>query len=97
MLSFNTIQEIIKQNKNELYQEFKVQNLGVFGSYARGEQNEKSDIDILVEFEETPDLFSFLRLEQYLENCLNIKVDLVRSNALRKELKGQILEEVIYV
>lgn len=97
MLSFNTIQEIIKQNKNELYQEFKVQNLGVFGSYARGEQNEKSDIDILVEFEETPDLFSFLRLEQYLENCLNIKVDLVRPNALRKELKGQILEEVIYV
>jgi len=97
MLSFDTIQAIIKQNKNELYQEFKVQNLGVFGSYARGEQHETSDIDILVEFEETPDLFSFLRLEQYLENCLNIKVDLVRPSALRKELKGKILEEVVYV
>lgn len=57
----------------------------------------RSDIDILVEFEEVPDLFRFLELERYLEGLLGLKVDLVRKKALREELKDTILSEVVNI
>ena len=74
-----------------------VSNLGLFGSYVRGDQSENSDIDALVEFSKPIGLFHFLRLQEYLEEILEEKVDLVSKNALKKRIAEHILKEVIYI
>ena len=97
MRSFEEINVILKEHKEELYKKYKVKEIGVFGSIVRGEQKKRSDIDILVEFEEVPDLLKFINMERYLTRLLKKKVDLVRKEALRPELKDIILSEVVYV
>jgi predicted nucleotidyltransferase len=97
MRSQKKIEEIIKQHKKDLAEKYKVKEIGIFGSYIRGEQGKRSDVDILVEFEEVPDLFKFIELERHLEGILGLKVDLVRKEALRKELKERILSEVVSI
>lgn len=89
--------QILDLHKKELKQKYKVEELGIFGSFVRGDEKITSDVDILVEFEEVPDLFTFLELEGYLEELLHTKVDLVRKKALRRELKDIILNEVTYL
>ena len=88
---------IIKEHKKFLEERYKVKEIGVFGSFVRGEQKRGSDIDILVDFYEVPDLFEFLNFERYLEGILRKKVDLIRKPVVRKELKRKILSEVIYL
>lgn len=88
---------IIRNYKKELAEKYKVKEIGIFGSYARGEQRKRSDVDIIVDFEEVPDLFTFIRMERYLEKLLKKKVDLVTKPAIRPELKDSILQEVIYL
>ncbi len=91
------IEEVLRQHKKELAERYRVKEIGLFGSYVRGEQKRGSDVDILVEFEEVPDLLKFIELERYLEKLLKRKVDLVEKTALRPQLKDIILNEVIYV
>lgn len=91
------IEEILRQHKKELAERYKVKEIGLFGSYVRGEQKRGSDVDILVEFEEVPDLLKFIELERYLEKLLKRKVDLVEKTALRPQLKDIILNEIVYV
>ena len=81
-----------------LREHYQVKTIGFFGSYARGEQNPKSDIDILVEFVEgnSVDLFDFVELEDFLSEVLGVKVDLVTKKALKPLIKDQILKETIY-
>ena len=69
----------------------------MFGSFVSGEQKSGSDVDILVDFYEVPDLFEFINLERYLQRILKKKVDLVRKPVVRKELKEKILNEVVYI
>ena len=76
---------------------FKVKELGMFGSFARGEQSEQSDIDVLVEFEEGADLFDLMGLTLYLEGELQRKVDVVSKRALREKLREAVLREVVAV
>ncbi len=83
--------------KADLHKKFKVTKLGVFGSYARGDEKPDSDIDILIEFEDTPGMRKFFGAEEYLEKVLNRKIDLVREGAIRPELKKRIMSEVIYI
>jgi len=71
--------------------------LGVFGSYVRGEQRRGSDLDILVSFNDPPSLLGFIRLERYLSELLNVKVDLVLEDALKPRIGKRILAEVIRV
>lgn len=97
MKAYKKIKEALKRHKKELGEKYKVKEIGIFGSFVRGEQKKKSDVDILVEFEEAPDLFRFLELERYLEEFLGLKVDLVRKKALREELKSIILNEVVNI
>jgi len=96
-MKLEKIKEILKKHKKELQENFKIKNIGIFGSYVRGEQREASDVDILVEFYETPDLLKFIELERYLEEILGVKVDLVRKQAIREELRERILKEVVSV
>lgn len=97
MKSLRTIKEILKKNKGLLKKEYKVKVLGIFGSYSQGTPAKNSDIDILVEFFETPDFFRFIQLEQFLKDLLGIKVDLVTRDALKPLIKKEILKETIYV
>lgn len=93
-------QEIIsklKQEKKNLHDKYKVTRLGVFGSFARGEETPDSDIDILVEYSDVPGMIEFLSTEEYLETILNRKIDLVRETAIRPELKDVIMSEVIMI
>ncbi len=76
---------------------YKVQELGVFGSYVRQEQREDSDLDILVTFSETPSLLKFIELEYYLSDAFGVKVDLVMKDALKPTIGKQILKEVMRV
>ncbi len=92
-------EEILKILRSEapyLKQEFGLARAGLFGSWARQEQTEKSDIDILVEFERPVGFFKFLELEDYLSNILGVKVDLVTPDALKPLIENKIIQETIY-
>ncbi len=87
----------LRRHKKLLQQQYKIKELGVFGSYVRGQQRKTSDVDIVVDFLETPDLLAFVSLADELERVLKRKVDLVRKPVLRKELREGILNETVYV
>ncbi len=96
MLTKNKILEKLKELKPLLVKEYSVKQIGLFGSYSDNEQNEESDIDILVEFEK-PIGWKFFSLEKYLEDIFNRKVDLVTKNALKKQLKDKILNQTLFL
>ncbi|MCC7573773.1 MAG: nucleotidyltransferase family protein [Candidatus Methanofastidiosum sp.] len=89
--------KILNSLKTEIKNNYKAEIIGIFGSYARGEQNKYSDVDILVRFYEGATLFDLVGLSDLLEDKLKIKVDVVSERALRPELKDQILKEVVIV
>jgi uncharacterized protein len=79
----------------ELREHYGVRTLGVFGSYVRGEQRPRSDLDLLVEFDQAPTLPDFIDLEHYLGNLLGVRVDLVTRRVLKGEIGRRILREVL--
>lgn len=87
--------DIINEIKPELRSRFKVKNIGIFGSYARGEEKENSDVDILVELEEPLGL-DLVELIYLLEERIGEKVDMVTSKSLRSEFEEDILKEVVF-
>jgi len=97
MKTLNEIQQILSSHKEDLTKKYKVKEIGIFGSFVRGEQKKRSDVDVLVEFNELPDVFLLIDLEDYLKKILRKKVDLVRKGAIRPELKGIISREVVYI
>ncbi|MBI3788890.1 MAG: nucleotidyltransferase family protein [Ignavibacteriales bacterium] len=92
-----TIIQTINSQLPFLRERYGVKSLGLFGSIARGEATEKSDIDILVEFESPVGFLDFIRLEIFLTQILQRKVDLISKKAIKPVLKESILKEVIYV
>jgi len=95
--NFEYIISILKKNENILKEKYKVKNLGIFGSFVRGEQNKNSDLDILVEFYETIDLFIFIELKQFLSDILQTEIDLVMKETLKKRFKKTIEKETLYI
>lgn len=91
------ILKLLADLKSEIKHKYKAKIKGIFGSYARGEQKRTSDIDILVDFDEDADLFDFTGLALFLEEKLNLKVDIVPEKSLRKEIKSSVLKEVVRV
>lgn len=71
--------------------------MGIFGSYVRGEQNEASDVDVLINFEKAPSLLKFIELENYLSDTTGVKVDLVMKRVLKPRIAKNVLAEVIYL
>jgi len=97
-----TLEEIkvqLEHLKPVLREKFEVETIGIFGSYTRGEQSKKSDVDILVEFSEDAEIgfFKFLDLEEFLSRKLGVKVDLVTKDALKPYIGKRILQEVVMV
>ncbi len=70
---------------------------GIFGSYARGEYNKKSDVDILIKFKGKKSLLELVKLKYELENCLKRKVDLVTYRAVHPLLKKEIFNEEVRI
>ncbi len=97
MKTFEKLKDTLAEHKQELKDRFKVEEIGLFGSYVSKEQKKKSDLDVLVSFSETIGLFMFGRLENYLSDILGVKVDLVMKEFLKPRLKDSILNEAIYV
>jgi len=95
MKDLEKIKETIRQHRQELEQKYKVKTIAIFGSYVRGEQKRKSDVDILVEFEKSVSLLHIVSLENYLSDILGIKVDVVPKKNIREELRDAILSEAI--
>lgn len=75
--------------------QYKIESLGLFGSYVRDEQHEGSDLDLLISFSEPPSLLKFIELENYLSSILHTKVDLVMKEALKPNIAKRILKEVV--
>lgn len=91
------IKVMLQQRKPELQEKYHIAELGVFGSYVRGEQTADSDLDILIERPEGLSLFQLLELGDRLSDELGIKVDLVTKQGLKPKVKERVLAEVIYV
>jgi len=99
-VSIKTTSKIIKKLREELpylREEFNVSRIALFGSYAREEQRESSNVDILVEFERPVGFIKFIKLENYLSKKLGVKVELVTPDALKPLIKPSIIREAVYV
>ncbi|MEP4532304.1 MAG: nucleotidyltransferase family protein [Cyclobacteriaceae bacterium] len=96
MLSQEQLEEKIRSIKPSLEQEFGVDKIGYFGSYASNSQTENSDLDILVDF--SKDIgWKFFDLKDYLEDVFGLKVDLVTPRSIRKSWKESIQNQVRYL
>lgn len=96
MKTLKEIKNTLTKHKEKLKQNYKVKKIGIFGSYARGEQKETSDVDVLVEFEE-PVGFAFIHLADSLEELLGVKVDLTTKDAIKPNRWKYIKDDLVYV
>ena len=87
----------LSSHRQELEERFGVCSLALFGSMARDEGGPASDVDILVEFRETPGLTEYMRLKHWLEDHLGRQVDLVMASALKPWARPAVEEEAIHV
>lgn len=87
MYNTNQILKILKLEKKELEKKYPISEMGLFGSYARGDYNEHSDIDILVDFDDRIDGFDYIKIAHHLEDVFKQKIDLVS----RKGVKAQYI------
>ena len=97
MKDLNEIREIIKQHRNILADKYGVAVVGIFGSYVRGEQEQRSDIDLLADILRPISLLEMVGAEIYLSEVLGLKVDLVPKRSVREELRDNILEEAVSI
>ena len=95
--SLGEIQAILRQRREELARDYGVKELGIFGSFVRGEASADSDIDVLVQFDRPVGFFRFLELEERLGEWLDAKVDLVTKAALKPHIGRRILSEVAMI
>ena len=93
----DSIKNTLDENKERLKEVYGINEIGLFGSFARGDSNELSDIDLLVDFSRPIGFFKFIELENHLCNLLGKRVDLVTKDALKSAIKEDILKEVLYV
>ncbi|MDP2156833.1 MAG: nucleotidyltransferase family protein [Nitrospirota bacterium] len=96
MTKENVIQ-VLRSVTDESLLKYKAQIRGIFGSVARGDETENSDIDVLVDFTEKADLFDFVGLALFLEEKLHRKVDVVPSDTIKSELRNVVMKEAIYI
>lgn len=97
MENINQIISKLKEIKPDLEKNYDITELGVFGSFVRGEQKNNSDIDILIDYKEGTSLLKLGGLQYMLSELFKTKVDLVMKKTLKKQIGKQILSEVIYV
>lgn len=87
----------LRRLRPALSRRYPIREIGVFGSYVRGEQTETSDIDVLIEMGQSIGILEFTGLQQDLSDALGVKVDLVMKDALKPRIGKRILSEVVMV
>ena len=97
MKTLQEIEIILKDQKPILKRRFKVKEIGIFGSFVRGEQKDTSDLDLLIGFEEPIGLIQYVGLQNYLSDKIGEQVDLVTRSGLKPRISRHVLREVIYV
>ena len=97
MKSLEELKNKLAERKEELQQRYRVTEIGLFGSFVREEASERSDVDLLVDFDKPIGLFEFQELEEYLSQILGLRVDLVSRKALKPHIGKRILDEVVPV
>jgi uncharacterized protein len=95
MVLLKEIKEKIDSKREHLGIAYNVNNISVFGSYAKNNQTDESDLDLLVEFTKPVSLLKLIALENYLSDLLDLKVDLVPKENLRTELEETIIKEAL--
>jgi predicted nucleotidyltransferase len=96
MKTLDQIRKVLKEHKDEFAERFKVSKLGIFGSYARGDHDEESDLDVIVEFAQ-PVGFEFIHLANRLEELVGVKVDLLTPDSIKPNRRESILSNVVDV
>ncbi len=96
MKNLRQIKKVLSACKGDLFQQYHVKSLAIFGSYARNEQKQHSDVDILVDFT-APVGVEFIDLANNLESLLEIQVDLVSRKGIRPKYYKEIQSDLIYV
>ena len=91
------ILESLKKNNSELSDKFGIQQLALFGSYAKNEQTENSDIDILVVKMKQKNMFTLLKAKKFLSDLFDKEVDIGLFDSLRPFIKNRVKNEMIYV
>ena len=89
--------QTIKELKLEIRRRYKAEVRGVFGSYAKAQEGAQSDLDVLVEFDEGANLLDLVGLSMFLEEKLNLTVDVVPESAIRDEIRDSVQREKIAV
>lgn len=97
MNRYEDVQRELAAMKPALEAEYHVAELGIFGSFAREEQTEESDLDVLVDFDRPVSLFDLVRLENHISDRLGIDVDLVTRNSLKPRVKASVDDDVVFV
>lgn len=97
MKTLEEIEDILRDQKPILKKMYKVKEIGIFGSFARGEQKDTSDLDLLIDFEEPIGLIQYVGLQNYLSDKIGEQVDLVTRSGLKPRISRHVLREVIYV
>lgn len=97
MKDIDEIRSLIRAYQDELHFRYKARVIGVFGSYARGEQETDSDLDVLAEFDSNASLFELGGAQVMLSELLDLKVDIIPVEDIRPELKANIESEAIAV
>ncbi|NCQ93753.1 MAG: DNA polymerase beta [Microcystis wesenbergii Mw_QC_B_20070930_S4] len=97
MKNLEEIKEILGQVKSLVKEKYYVSELGIFGDYVKGEVQENSEVNILIDYTEPPSLLDLVDLEYYLSDLLKVKADVISKNGLKGRRRERILSEVIYV
>ncbi|MBI2556095.1 MAG: nucleotidyltransferase family protein [Planctomycetes bacterium] len=97
MKTFEEIKKVLQKHREEFREQYGLKEIGIFGSYVKGEQKEKSDIDMLIELEKPIGFVRFMRLESALSQLLGVRVEMVTRKALKPHIGKRILQEVKYV
>ncbi len=95
--NLDEIKEVIEQHRAELKRQFHVEKIGVFGSYARGNQKKRSDVDFLVTFDKSISLMELGGLYSFLQDIMGRRVDVVPKDNIRPEFRDGIIRDVLYI
>ncbi len=97
MKTFDELRQVLSLQKQSLCEIYQITEIGIFGSYARGEQTELSDVDILVDYKTAPTFIMLVELRDYLSQLFGLKVDIVTKNGLKPRIRDRVLAEAIYI
>lgn len=96
MKTLEEIEQLLRKHKQNLFSRYPIRSMAIFGSYARNEQDEKSDLDIVVEFNDKIGI-RFIDLADEIEKLIGFKVDLVSRKGIKEKYFERIKEDLTYV